>query len=283
MENRGRIEGRVSTATPRSVRFAFGRNWSRFLADISEPRIAAAQASLLEMLDCSDLEGRRFLDVGSGSGLFSLAARRSGAHVHSFDVDSDSVACTSELRRRYFADDEHWLVESGSILDPDYVAQLAPADIVYSWGVLHHTGQMWTAIARVTELVAPGGQLYLAIYNDQGRFSRRWARIKRLYNRLPAALRWCVLLPAFVRLWGPTLLSDLLRGKPLQTWRSYAAASRGMSAWRDVVDWVGGYPFEVARPEEVFAFCRQRGFQLEQLKTCAGGIGCNEFVFRRTS
>jgi 2-polyprenyl-6-hydroxyphenyl methylase/3-demethylubiquinone-9 3-methyltransferase len=55
-----------------------------------------------------------------------------------------------------------------------------------------------------------------------------------------------------------------------------------MSPWRDVVDWVGGLPFEVARPDEVFAYCRDRGFILRTLKTQAGGHGCNEFVLERT-
>jgi 2-polyprenyl-6-hydroxyphenyl methylase/3-demethylubiquinone-9 3-methyltransferase len=54
-----------------------------------------------------------------------------------------------------------------------------------------------------------------------------------------------------------------------------------MSVWYDLVDWVGGYPFEVAKPEEVFDFYRKRGFELSRLKTSGGGLGCNEFVFIR--
>ncbi len=53
-----------------------------------------------------------------------------------------------------------------------------------------------------------------------------------------------------------------------------------MSPWRDVVDWVVGYPFEVAKPDDLFDFFSVRGFQLERLKTCAGGHGCNELIFR---
>jgi 2-polyprenyl-6-hydroxyphenyl methylase/3-demethylubiquinone-9 3-methyltransferase len=109
-----------------------------------------------------------------------------------------------------------------------------------------------------------------------------WTWVKRRYNRLPKGLRWLVLGPALLRLWGPTMLQDLLRGKPFHTWRHYTEESmRGMSAWRDLVDWVGGYPFETARPEDVFRFVRDRGFVLVDLVTCGGGLGCNEFVFRR--
>jgi hypothetical protein len=54
-----------------------------------------------------------------------------------------------------------------------------------------------------------------------------------------------------------------------------------MSRWHDLIDWVGGYPFEVASPEQIFDFCRERGLSLKRLKTCGGGSGCNQFVFEK--
>jgi 2-polyprenyl-3-methyl-5-hydroxy-6-metoxy-1,4-benzoquinol methylase len=265
-------------------RFEFGKNWSRFLAVLDEERILKAQQSLRQILDVKDFFGKRFLDVGSGSGLFSLAARRLGAQVYSFDYDPRSVACTNELKRRYFPDDDRWIITEGSVLDQAFVDRLGPFDIVYSWGVLHHTVCMWRALDQVAPLVAAKGKLCIAIYNDQGRASRRWCTIKWVYNKLPLGMKWCVLWPSFIRLWGPSIFRDILKGHPLRTWMNYAKDHRGMNPWRDVVDWVGGYPFEVAKPEEVFDFFRSRGFQLERLKTCAGGLGCNEYMFeKRTS
>ncbi len=101
---------------------------------------------------------RRFLDAGSGSGLFSLAAYRMGAEVMSFDADPDSVACTNRLRNR-FEDPPTWFVREGSLLDKAFLSTLQPADVVYCWGVAHHTGDMWKAIDNLTQLVAPGGLL----------------------------------------------------------------------------------------------------------------------------
>lgn len=260
-------------------RFEFGRNWARFLRQLDEERVDAAAQSLAASLKVNTLRGVTFLDVGSGSGLFSLAARRLGARVHSLDYDPESVGCTRELKRRYFPGDPHWRVEEGSALDAQYLRSLGRFDVVYSWGVLHHTGDMWTAVGNVAGLVADGGSLFLSLYNDQGPASVRWRRVKRLYNRLPRGLRFLVVAPAFWVIYWRRLVKDALAGHPLRTVRQYG--DRGMSLWRDLIDWVGGYPFEVATPERVFEFCQTRGFLLTGLRTCGGTCGCNEFVFRK--
>lgn len=262
-------------------RFAFGENWRRLAAAVGPERIEHATASLTAVLGDEGLRGRRFLDAGCGSGLFSLCASRLGARVVSFDFDPACVACASELRDRFHRDAPDWRIERGSVLDASYLEGLGTFDVVYSWGVLHHTGRMWDAIDLVGARVAPGGRLWIALYNDQGAWSRGWLAIKRAYNRAPRPIRALLLGACFVRLWGPTLLRDLARGRPLSTWRAYARTGRGMSPWRDVVDWVGGLPFEVASIEAVEAFLASRGFDRERVASVGRGHGCNELVLRR--
>lgn len=262
-------------------RFEFGENWKKFLENLSDERIEEAEKSLLEWLGLDNLNGKTFLDIGSGSGLFSLAARNKGAVVHSFDYDKESVACTSYLKRKYYANDENWTIERGDVLSRDYLSRYEPHDVVYSWGVLHHTGHMWEAFANVDRLVKKGGILFIAIYNDQGRQSKIWKKIKKLYVNSPKALRAVILFFSLIKLWLPRTVRDFVIFKPFQSWKTYKQKNRGMSPWRDVVDWVGGYPFEVAKPEEVFDFFAKRGYTLKKMSTEGKNLGCNQFVFQK--
>lgn len=251
-------------------RYEFGKNWAGYLQHLTEERIALAITSLTRNLGTDSLAGKTFLDVGCGSGLFSLAARKLGANVLSFDYDPASVDCARELKRRHFDQDPHWHIEEGSALDADYLAGLGRFDIVYSWGVLHHTGNQWRALDLVAGTVADGGRLFIALYNHQPYFSRYWLHTKRLYNR-HRALRPILALFNGVFMMSPGIIKRTLFPRK---------DSRGMSYWYDFFDWMGGYPFETSRPENIFDFLKGRGFTLETLKTAGGGHGCNEFVFR---
>jgi Ribosomal protein L11 methyltransferase (PrmA) len=255
-------------------RFQFGENWSRFLALVDEDRIAEATSRLSEML--GDISGKSFLDVGSGSGIHSLAALRLGAsRVLSFDCDTKSVACTAELKRR-FAPMADWRVEAGSVLDEQYVRSLGPFDIVYAWGVLHHSGAMWQSFELVTIPVTH--ILMVAVYNDEGRKSRYWLILKKFYSRSPWPLKKFLELVTFMLTWGKAFIFKPRQA--MKNWSTYAR-KRGMSPWRDVVDWAGGYPCEFANAGDVFSFFRKRGFVLEALAT-VHGLGLNEFVFYRS-
>ncbi len=260
-------------------RFAFGKNWSRFLSVVDDKRIFEAEQSLYEMLAMETLAGKSFLDIGCGSGLFSLAARRLGARVHSFDYDPLSVACASELKRRYFPSDDNWAIEEGSALDGQYLSSLSQFDIVYSWGVLHHTGRMWDAMALAAERVSDGGTLFISIYNDQGRKSKFWRRVKHTFCSGPIrrALVFGIFVPALVS-YG--LVNDIASGQnPLRRYREYKR-KRGMSVYYDWIDWLGGYPFEVATPERVVDFYSARGFEL-RTSTTTESHGTNQFVFTK--
>lgn len=251
-------------------RFEFGKNWKRFLSDFSEEKITFAVSSLKEMLSIETLKGKTFLDAGSGSGLFSLAAVNLGASVHSFDFDPVSVECTKKIKELYCPEEKSWVIETGSVLNQAYMNGLKKFDIVYSWGVLHHTGNMMQSFINIKDRVTPGGKLYLSIYNDQGCISTYWLLIKKLFNRFK------FIRPLLIALHAPYLIGlrylfRFITGRyPLE---------RGMIVWYDMLDWLGGYPFEVAKPELVVEYFNNQGFKLVDLRTCGNRMGCNEFIF----
>jgi 2-polyprenyl-6-hydroxyphenyl methylase/3-demethylubiquinone-9 3-methyltransferase len=255
-------------------RFEFGKNWKSFLATLNDDRLRIAEESLKQMLDVDNLKGKKFIDVGSGSGLFSLSARRLGATVSSFDYDPSSVACTHELRSRYFPNDPQWTVKQGSVLDKDFLKTLGTFDIVYSWGVLHHTGSMWEALENVTTLVNEKGSLFIALYNDQARTSKFWRHVKKTYcsSFVGKAAVCSVFVPYFFS--RALLRSILTRENRFAQYKK----DRGMSITHDWFDWLGGFPFEVAKPEEIFRFYKAKGFELKNITT-TNSLGVNEFVF----
>jgi len=276
-------EGSVASVGPPPDAFGFGRNWQRYISEHLNPERERIAAESLHDLLQVDLRGKSFLDIGSGSGLFSLCACKAGAsHVTSIDVDPSSVTATKHLRASA-GDPENWVVRHDSILDGNVARTLPAADIVYSWGVLHHTGNMHEAIVNAAQLVNPGGLFCIAIYNRvTGRFldSERWLRIKRAYNHSPRAAQ-AAMESLYAGYWSLGRLRN--RQNPLRIAREYKA-SRGMALKTDLVDWLGGYPYEFATSDEVIAFCTKRcGMSLVRLVPVPDdGNGNNQFVFQRT-
>jgi SAM-dependent methyltransferase len=274
-------------------RFGFGRNWSRYAESVDAEAVSEAERSLVALLEPSGLtragriDGLRFLDAGCGSGLFSLAALRLGARVVAFDFDPRSVLTTRRLIAENAApaalESGRFSLLHGSVLDEDFMTGLGDFDVVYSWGVLHHTGAMWEACRRAAGAVRPDGALIVALYHDAGRMSVAWWWVKRLSaslsGPLQTALAGLLLLP--IELFA--LVRSLLRRDPVgyvRRWSRYRSL-RGMSRWHDHLDWVGGFPYEWATPDEVIAFHRELGFT-HRLTVDAIAWGCNEFTFVRS-
>ena len=263
--------------------FSFGKNWRLFLQNLDEDRVKIAEGSLTDFLNVEDLKRKTFLDIGCGSGLFSLAAFNLGAErIVSFDVDPFSVECCKYLHEQAGRPD-HWEIFHGSILDDEFVDTLGTFDVVYSWGVLHHTGRMWDALEKTLGLVAPRGRYYIAIYNkiltrndSQSWIHSFWLAVKRMYNAHPWLGRY-VLLPLAKSAYMAIVMAKL--ENPFTHIANYRSL-RGMSWHTDATDWLGGYPYEFATVEEVFTFIKRLRpeFDLINIKV-TGGRGLNWYLF----
>jgi len=253
--------------------FDFGLNWESFSEKRLAPqRIADAVRSLQSLLQRDDLQGKSFLDVGCGSGLFSIAAHRlSAARIVGMDVNPLCVAVSRRNMGR-FAPQAAISFEEVSALDRDQLAALGTFDVVYAWGSLHHSGAMWNAILNTAHQVAPGGTLALSIYNKH-LTSPAWKGIKWFYNHMPSAAQY--LMAIF-------FAGVIYAAKFFVTGRNPLHKERGMDFWHDVIDWIGGYPYEYATREEVETFMKANGFALRRFVPAQTPIGCNEFVFQKT-
>lgn len=269
--------------------FRFGKNWEAFNKNyLNKELFDLAKQSLTRFLEVSDLSGKTFIDVGAGSGIYSMAAQQLGASkVVSVDPDVDCIECCKRLCGQE-GNPSQWEIQKGSILDDAFVGSLGTFDVVYSWGVLHHTGDMWHAIDNACKLVKPNGVFFLAIYNKadgfafypDGRFgpSWLWKLEKQFYVSLPSFLQNCIdyaVMSVLVLLYILTLHNPVtvIRGH-----KNYF--NKGMS-WRiNIKDWLGGYPYEYASVEEIFNFAKARGFSLEKL-TCNNGLLNNEFLLKK--
>lgn len=269
-----------SETTDVSTHYQFGKNWAQFSRLVTPAHIASAERELDRLVGAARLTGASMLDIGSGSGLHSLAALNLGASsVDAVDFDPDSVQTTSAVLTQHAARGR-WTARPANILT-DFRDAQQRYDIVYSWGVLHHTGAMWEAIAQAAKLVRPGGWFAIALYNKTP-LCGLWRIEKRIFTRLPAFVQ-SLLARLTVGAW---MLGKALRLRnPFAWYRNYRQL-RGMSVYHDVHDWLGGYPYESVDHETIVRWMKDRGFKLVySYNTNASlgllGGGCGEYLFQR--
>ncbi|MDQ1639506.1 MAG: hypothetical protein QOF62_2845 [Pyrinomonadaceae bacterium] len=255
-----------------TITFSFGENWRDFVETISEDSVARARLDIEKYLGAGVVAGKTVLDVGCGSGIHSLCFHMLGAkEIISVDVDPKSVESTKLLWEKSHRP-ANWRVLQGSVLDDEFVRGLGKHQIVYSWGVLHHTGEMWKAISNAAGLVERGGTLWIAIYAKGPKYAEHLA-LKQSYNRATTFGKKVI---AWKEIYKLMRLRVSWRQNPF-AWNE--KQERGMDTYHDLLDWLGGLPYEVASDQEIISFCRERGFVEENIEVRAEGA-CSVYCFR---
>jgi SAM-dependent methyltransferase len=267
----------IEKSEQRGMRFEFGRNWTGFVRrNLSDERVAIARSHILQFIKRDTLKGLDFLDIGSGSGIHSAAAASAGARqIYSFDYDPNSVAATKLVRERV-GNPGNWKATRGDVLDDSFISSLGKWNFVYSWGVLHHTGDVWRALDNASKTVAEGGFLYIALYSaDVCPDPEYWLAVKREYN-LASSAKKCRMVLSYV--WNH-MMDRRIRAFPEFILRIIRyRMSRGMSMFVDIRDWLGGWPMEFTWDRDVITFLEKRGFSLTNIKT---GEANTEFLFTK--
>ncbi|HWN10328.1 MAG TPA: class I SAM-dependent methyltransferase [Pyrinomonadaceae bacterium] len=254
-----------------AITFSFGENWRSYVDTVDEGSLKRASSAIEEWLTSDQISGRTVLDIGCGSGIHSLCFHRMGAkQLVSVDVDPKSVESTRLMWNRA-GSPANWHVVHGSILDDDFTAALGKAEIVYSWGVLHHTGAMWNAIDKAASRVEKGGKFLIAIYVKGPKYPEH-LELKQSYNRASRLGKKLMVWQSVAKIMRDRWHMGL---NPLAWNEKY---DRGMDVYHDIVDWLGGLPYEVASSDEIVAFCTERGFVLEKLHELPEG-GNNTYLF----
>jgi len=268
-----------------TLQFDFGGNWMAFSEHaLTAAGVEQAKKDFIELLGGIQLASQPFLDIGFGQGLTLLTATLMGAKTVGCDLNPICAEVLQGNQRRYFPELSNRSIPIivGSILDEGVLELLRtkspdPAtrgySVVHAWGVLHHTGEMERAIRNAASLVAPHGYFIIAIYARHWT-SPVWRIIKKFYNRSPAAIQ---------RLLIGCLYPVIYVAKWFATRRSPLKQARGMDFYYDVLDWIGGYPYEYATAGEIKTLVESFGFTLERSIPATVPTGCNQFVFRRNN
>jgi 2-polyprenyl-6-hydroxyphenyl methylase/3-demethylubiquinone-9 3-methyltransferase len=258
------------------MQFDFGKNWDEFSRHaLDAARVAEAKEYFELLTDGIDLNGKTFLDIGFGQGLSLLIATEMGAVSTGVDINPK---CATVLKKNagFYPDldAESIRVITGSILDTSIMQELKSSgtyDVVHSWGVLHHTGNMDLSMINAASLVKPGGYFIIAIYNTHWS-SPVWKKIKWVFNKSPVWLQKTMIALFYPIIWLAKLL--VTRKNPLNQ-------ERGMDFFYDIIDWLGGYPYEYATPKEIIAFVEDLDFKNIRTIPAEVPTGCNQFVFKK--
>ncbi len=256
----------------KDTRFEFGQNWNLYSKSISDVEVNLAKQGIIKLMPTKTaLDSKSFLDIGCGSGIHSIAANTLGFEsITATDFDLKSVN-TAISNKKIFNSNIN--IFQDDILNTKIKNKF---DVVYSWGVLHHTGNMEKAILNSRKLVNDEGYLIIAIYKKTY-FCKMWHFIKKLYCNSPRFIKKIFNFTFYTL----RLSLYLIKGNKISKYKQI----RGMNLYFDSIDWLGGFPYESASKDVIVSMVGD-GFELVKFFDAKPNLGlmgsaCSEYTFKK--
>jgi len=257
-------------------KFSFGKNWQNFNKNITNKNINNSIKYFKNFTKFVNLKNKTFIDVGCGSGINSLLAIKLNAKkVLSIDIDENSVSACKLLRKKYKISNKNWIIKQVSILDTSKIKKLGKFDFIYSWGVLHHTGDMNKAFDNLFLLAKKKSYIYVSIYNKY-LTSNTWKIIKYFYASSNNFIKK-IMEKIYITIY---YIGLNLNKYSIKEYKKSFVLKRGMSFRHDIIDWLGGYPYEYLSFEDLSAIFFKKGYSILSFKK-SNGVGCNEIFVKR--
>ena len=213
-----------------------------------------------------EIKGKRVLDAGCGTGIFSIIFARNGAaEVIGLDISPGSLTTARHLKDNFKLDNVHF--QQADMLQLPFPNQ--SFDIVWAWGTVHHTLNPWQAMEELLRVLKPGGSILLAIYTK--------TKITFLHEIIRKTL-----IKTSRKTWQPLAkIMAFFRGPVVAIFKKREKSRQGEKLEELIFDWYFVPIRHHYYPREIKDFLEQKGLTIEKFLPASGRFdSTSNFIYK---